>query len=257
MGLVASLLYQRACLAWQGLNVKLRPEEQVSSAELQRIDMMWSAVSGLSFQEPVAVASLHTQGLRAALSAGEPKRVVRALALESILSATPGPKTKSRVDRLLEQTVSLAKSSTDSDTRGIVNLAIGGTAFLQVRMPDAVAPLVEAEKLFSSRVPKAWWELTTARSLLAWAYMHMGDFRSLKHCLEVYQQDAQDRGDLFLLSSIRSAGLPQLQLAANQPDQAQEGLDRLEQSVPYRQFQQRHVSMLYSQAQIDLYRVMD
>lgn len=254
MGLVASLLYQRARLAWQGLKVSLRPEAEVASTELQRIDMMWSAVSGLSFQEPVAVASLHTQGLRAALVAGEPKRVVRALALEAILSATPGPKTRPRVERLLEQTSSLAASSTDSDTLGMLNLAKGGTAFLQVRMPDAVAPLIEAEKLFSSRVPKAWWELTTARSLLAWAYMHMGDFCSLKRCLELYQQDAQDRGDLFLLSSIRGAGIPQLQLAADQPELAQEGLDRLEQSVPYKQFQQRHVSMLYSQAQIDLYQ---
>ncbi|MCC6511225.1 MAG: protein kinase [Pirellulaceae bacterium] len=252
--LVGSLIYQRFRLGLQGLKISLRQEAQGSRYELQRIDVMWSAVSGLSFQEPVAVAALHTQGLRAALAAGEPKRLARALSLESILSATPGPKTNDRVQKLLGLATEFAASSSDSDTLGMLHLAKGGTAFLQVRMPDALPSLIEAERLFSSSIPKAWWELTTARSLLAWAYMHIGDFCSLKRCIDLYQLDAQERGDLFLLSSISSAGMPQLQLAANQPDLAQAGLNRLEEIVPYKQFQQRHVSMLYSQAQIDLYR---
>ncbi len=91
LGLVASLIYQRIQLRIQGLKVVVRKEEQIPPQELQRIDMMWSAVSGLSFQEPVAVASMHTQGLRAALAAGEPKRLVRAIALRgnSICNSWP------------------------------------------------------------------------------------------------------------------------------------------------------------------------
>ena len=254
LSLVVSLIYQRIRLSLQGLKSRLRVEEEVPQEKLQRIDMMWSAVSGLSFQEPVAVAALHSYGLRAALDVGEPKRLARAVALESILSATPGRKSDKRVQSLLQLTDKLASSTNDTDTQGMLQLARGGTAFLQVRMPDAVGPLIEAERLFSSRVPKAWWEVTTARSLLAWAYMHMGDFSSLKQCIDLYEQDAQARGDRFLLSSISSAGIPQLQLAAGQPELAQAGLDLLEQSIPYEQFQQRHTSMLYSQAQIDLYR---
>ena len=254
LSLVVSLIYQRIRLSLQGLKSKLHAEEAVPQEKLQRIDMMWSAVSGLSFQEPVAVAALHSYGLRAALEVGEPKRLARAVALESILSATSGGKSHKRVQSLLQLTDKLASSTNDIDTQGMLQLARGGTAFLQVCMPDAVAPLIEAERLFSSRVPKAWWELTTARSLLAWAYMHLGDFRSLKQCIDLYEQDAQARGDRFLLSSISSAGIPQLQLAAGQPELAQAGLDLLEESIPYEQFQQRHTSMLYSQAQIDLYR---
>ena len=254
LGLVLSLIYQRIRLSLQGLNTSLSAEDQVPREKLQRIDMMWSAVSGLSFQEPVAVAALHSYGLRAALAVGEPKRLTRAVALEAILTATSGPKTDKRVQKLLHMTGQLASSIHDTDTQGMWQLAQGGTAFLQVRMPDAISPLIEAERLFSSRVPKAWWELTTARSLLAWAYMHMGDFHALKQCTDLYQQDAQARGDRFLLSSISSAGIPQLQLAANKPELAQAGLNLLEESIPYEQFQQRHTSMLYSQAQLDLYR---
>ncbi len=82
----------------------------------------------------------------------------------------------------------------------------------------------------------------------------MAIYSSLRRCVELYHQDALDRGDRFLLSSINGAGVPQLQLAKDRPDLAQQVLDDLEATIPYKQFQQRHVSMLYSQAQIDLYR---
>ncbi len=175
LGLVASLIYQRIQLRIQGLKVVVRKEEQIPPQELQRIDMMWSAVSGLSFQEPVAVASMHTQGLRAALAAGEPKRLVRAIALEAILSATPGPKTA------LESNICSTWQALCRKQLGLRYDWNGQTGIrlycISSSSHATLSPLTEAESLFASRVPKAWWELTTVRSLLTWAYMHIGDLQ--------------------------------------------------------------------------------
>ena len=251
---LATLMYQRLCLWRENLSFVIRSEDELPPSVLQRIDLMWDAVSGLSFQEPVAVASLHTMCLREALKAGEPRRLVRALALEAILTATSGPKTKARVDSLLAIARNIDSRGELGETDGMLGMAQGATAFLQVRMPDAVAPLRSAETIFASKTPKAWWELTTTRSLLTWAYMHIGDLSSLRKCVEAYERDAEERGDRFLLSSISSAGRPQLLLSDHRPDFAERKVNEIAERIPYEQFQQQHVSMLYSHTQIDLYR---
>ena len=61
-------------------------------------------------------------------------------------------------------------------------------------------------------------------------------------------------GSSFLLSSISSAGRPQLLLADHRPEVAQSCIDDIIARIPYEKFQQQHVSLLYSQSQIDLYR---
>jgi len=252
--IMASLVSQRLRLWWRGRQHRVHSENTVNPELMRQIDLIWDAASGLSFQEPVVVASLHTRGLLKALEAGEPKRLVRALSWEAILSATAGTRAKSRVKELLDEAHRLASHVDDPVSRGMLSLGQGGAAFLQVRMRDATEELIKAEALFSSAAPKSWWELTTSRSLLAWAYMHIGDFQSLRHCVAAYARDAEERGDRFMLSSINSAGQPQLLLVDDRPDEAQRQIDELINDAPYEHFQQQHVSLLFSQAHIDLYR---
>ncbi len=251
--ILASLVSQRLRLWWRGLRFTLRMENTVDPAVIRKIDLIWDAASGLSFQEPVVMASLQTRGLLEALDAGEPKRLVRALSLEAILLATAGTRAKNRANAVLAKAHHIANQLADPVSRGMLCLGQGAAAFLQVRMPEATEALTKAEALFLSAAPKPWWELTTSRSLLAWAYMHMGDLQSLRHCVDAYLLDAEDRGDRFLLSSINSAGKPQLLLADNCPDEAQQRIDEITSRAPYERFQQCHVSLLFSQAQIDLY----
>jgi hypothetical protein len=241
-------------LRLRGLGHVVRAEQDVDTELLNRIDVIWEAASGLSFQKPAVVASLHTHGLLLALKAGEPSRLARAILLEAMLTATAGAPAAQRAGMLLDRARSLVEQLGRDDLRPMVRLAEGVIAFLQVKMPQALELLGEAERSLSAGPANAWWELAMARSLIVWAHMHVGAYRELERCASEYGRDAEQRGDWFLLTSIRGAGIPQLQLAADRPDAADEGIREVIGRFPYEEFQQQHMSLLYSQTQVDHYR---
>jgi hypothetical protein len=121
-------------------------------------------------------------------------------------------------------------------------------------MVEAVGYLTEAESLFSQGPVKAWWELATTRSLIVWSHMHLGDYVALRKVTNDYLKDAETRGDRFVLANLGSAGKPQIHLANDAPDTAEIQIQEIIGQFPYERFQQQHVSLLYSQTQIDLYR---
>ena len=85
-GAVASILAQRLMLRARGLKFDERPAEQVPSEILTRLDVAWSVCSGLALVDPILSKALQARYTREALAAGEPTRVLRALALEGGLS---------------------------------------------------------------------------------------------------------------------------------------------------------------------------
>jgi serine/threonine protein kinase len=252
--IIGSLLWQRLRLRLRGCRYTVSAAEEVNGQLIELIDLLWDAASGLAFQEPVVVASLHTRGLLLALKAGEPRRLVRALSWEAAFSATAGTRSSRRVESLMRGALCVAESLNDPYSAAMLRLGQGMAAFLCVRMPQALPALIEAEKIFATSPSKAWLELAAARSMIVWALMHMGDYRRLESCVSAYTQEAQSRRDRFLLSSIGSAGQPQLLLAADRVDDAARELREVIDRYPCETFQQQHVSILYSQAHIDLYR---
>ncbi len=89
-GASLSLLWNRTLLRMRGLSFQRRDASQVSPRDLTRIDVCWSAVVGLSMNEPLRGADFQTRGLLLALKAGEPFRIARALAMEAGHRSTAG-----------------------------------------------------------------------------------------------------------------------------------------------------------------------
>lgn len=254
VAIVASLLWQRFRLKLRGTNYTIRNESEVAPQLLQQLDLMWNAASGLAFQEPVVVASLQSKGLLLALKAGEPTRLLRAISWEAVLTATAGTAGRPRSDELLSRATLLAERLKTPYAQGMLRLGQGMSAFLQLRLNAALGYLCEAETLFAEGPVKAWWELASVRSLIVWSYMHMGQYRQLRDALHEFLKDAEDRGDRFVMANLGSAGTPQLQLANDQPDLARQGLQEIIGRFPYERFHQQHVSLLFSESQIDLYQ---
>lgn len=251
--LTASFVSQRLRLMLAGEKFQTVDEASVSDEELHEIDLLWDAASGLSFQEPIAVASLHAKGMLRSIRAGEPRRLARALVLEAILHSAKGTMTESRVSALLQSAKDVSAQIDDPTLRALHLMGRGGAYFLQGEMTKAIEPLSEAVDEFAFQTPKAWWELTTSRSLLTWAHMHRGDYQSLRECVAKFMEDAEARGDRFLLSSVSGAGRPQVLLADGKPEEANATIEELIERNPYEEFQQQHVSILFSQVQIFLY----
>ncbi len=254
IAVMSSLLWQRFRLKLRGLKYTLRDPADVDPSLIEQIDYIWDAASGLSFHEPVVVAWLQTRGLLLSLRSGDPTRLIRSISWEAALTGTTGPKGRAQTERLLSIASSLADLLKTPYAQGMLRLGQGTAAFLHVRLGDAVNFLTEAEELFSQGPVKAWWELATTRSLIVWSYMHTGNLAALRKVVNDYFKDAETRGDRFVLANLGSAGKPQIHLANDAPDLAEIQIQEIIGQFPYERFQQQHVSLLYSQTQIDLYR---
>src|SRR5205085_4424994 len=96
---------------------------QLSAERLTRIDLCWSAASGLSIIDPICGAEFQTRGLLLALRAGEPYRVARALTLEAMHVATAGPRRRDQVARLMKWAQELTEEVGHPHAQGLVPLA--------------------------------------------------------------------------------------------------------------------------------------
>ena len=236
-----------------GNNYQIKQENEIDPNDSAKLETLWDAISGLLFAEPLVVAGLHAQHLSLAAKCGEPRQLIRSLCLEAIISSVEGVSSAKRCEKLMKHARQLSACSGEMESRSFVNLAEGTASFLQVQMQKALRFLSEAETQFSNSPTKAWWELDMIRSLTVWAHMHLGSYHHLELSIKRYLDDAEQRGDRMLISSIYSAGLPQLSLRDDNPCQATEVMRRMQSRFPVEVFQQQHVSWLYSQSQIDLY----
>jgi tetratricopeptide (TPR) repeat protein len=161
---LASLLWHRARLGLRGLNFCEREPDRIAEAELSRVDVCWTAATGLSVADWICGSSFAYQGLRLALRAGEPFRIARALALATChQAATSGGLGRHRTAALLAVVDRLARQIDRPYPRGMVALAEGVTAYLQGRWRDGLLGCDRAEDIFRNACTGVAWELDSAR----------------------------------------------------------------------------------------------
>src|SRR5262249_11501771 len=79
----ALLVSPRILLGWRGLKYTQRKAEDVPADLLAKLDVCDTAAAGLAMVDTIHGAYFQSYSLRLALQAGEPRRLVRALALEA------------------------------------------------------------------------------------------------------------------------------------------------------------------------------
>src|SRR5437016_9282934 len=102
---LASIIIRRAVTALRGLNFHERDVSQITNEVLTRIDICWSMAIGLARIDYIRAGYFQAIHLALALRAGEPYRVVRALAAEagfSAIAGLPGQKRTAKYLRVLE-----------------------------------------------------------------------------------------------------------------------------------------------------------
>src|SRR5205823_1605694 len=83
-GALLSALFRRTLVRARGFGFRLREETEIPASELQRIDICWSVAEGLTMVDLTRGHDFQERGLLLALRAGEPFRLARALALETV-----------------------------------------------------------------------------------------------------------------------------------------------------------------------------
>ena len=252
--IVASLLLRRARLRLRGVRYVERQEAAIPAESLRRIDLLWSIATGLSVPDALGVASLQTKGLLLALDAGEPYRVARALAFEAFMTSVAGLRTVKRSQELIDKADALATRLDHPHAIGVVLLMKQMISLNQTRFSDVVRFGEAAEEALRTRCSGVWWEIAMARTEMMWSFWHQGDCEALRRRTPVVLADAIHRGDLFLVTNLRSVITPFLHLLDDDPDAAIREVGEALAPWPREGFNLQHANEMFSETNALIYR---
>jgi eukaryotic-like serine/threonine-protein kinase len=250
---LVSLLFRRTQVRLRGLNFKERPEREIPSEDLTRIDTCWAVSAGLALVDTIIGSYFQSRCLLLALEAGEPHRVARALAIEAGYSSASGGSSAERTAELLRATQTLARRLEEPYTLGWASAAEGVTASLEGRWKIAHDACERAESIFRDRCRGVAWEIASMRWFSLWSLSYLGGLAELAERVPVRLREAKERGDLYA-TICHSTGLANLVwLAQDDAAQARERSREALRVWSQRKFHVEHWWAMLSDRQIELY----
>jgi serine/threonine protein kinase len=247
-----SLLMRRAWIGMRGLDFTERDSESVSEADLHRIDLCWSIAAGLGVVDLIRGAEFQSRHLLLSLRAGEVYRVARAMAFETVQTATAGGPAAERARELADQTEALAQRSGNPHAIGLAIWARGLSAYL-IGDWRASAELCErAAEVLRDQCTGATWELTVANRFMLTSLMFLGELTEVARRVPQLLNAALEQGNLFAATDLRTRLNP-IWLAADEPDMARDEVIQAMMVWPREGFHLQHYMSLAALAQIELY----
>jgi tetratricopeptide (TPR) repeat protein len=237
-----------------GLRYTRRDPSQISPEEIQRVETCWSVSAGLALVDTLCGMDFQTRYVSAALGTGNPQRIARALAVEAMYVSTGGRAARPRTDRLIAHAEQLAEASRDPGAMGLVHGAKGMTGFQQGEFRFAFDHAERALELLRNHCIGVTWEIDSAELIALWALYYLGELGELRRRVPALRLDAEERGDLFAVTSL-SSGLPSAHLlAADEPDLAAREADEAVRRWGARGFHLQHYWHWLGRVQVELYR---
>jgi len=252
-GALASLLFRRALVRARGLGFRERDESDLSASELQKIDICWSVSAGLGVVDTIRGSDFQARQLLLALRAGEPYRVVRALAMETAYAAVGGEATRTRTEKLLNTAEALASKIDRPHALGLTRWAAGTAAFLQGRWRDGFVLSCDAEAILRDHCTGVSWELDTARFMALFSAFYRGDVRELQRRVPSLRLESEARGDLYAVTNLRTAFTPFLALVDDDPARSRAEAEDAIVRWSRQGFHVQHCNALFAQVQAALY----
>jgi serine/threonine protein kinase/tetratricopeptide (TPR) repeat protein len=147
-GLTAAIVWERCRLRMRGLRFTRRSEQQVPAALLARVDMCEALRAETLATDALRAALFQARGMRWALEAGEPMRVVRALSSAATIAAVSNSDdAAARTDELLAMAGQIAQELDTPSARASVLSARAFSEFMLGRMRNVIEPAYEAERM--------------------------------------------------------------------------------------------------------------
>ena len=221
--------------------------------ELDRIDVAWSASAGLSMFDVIAGADFQTRNLLLSLRAGEPYRVVRALAWQAAHASNFGCAHWPRTLKLLDEARTLARRIEHPHALGITTLSAGVAEFTSGRWQNARAGLERAEQILRDQCTGVAWELGTAHTFSLWSLFYLGELARMSQRSALLLREAQERGDLYAATTLGAFTEAIARLAADDAAGARRMVSEFLGQWSQQGFHVQHMIALMSQTYIDLY----
>jgi serine/threonine protein kinase len=247
------LVWQRLRLWLRGLRFTPRPEEKVAAEELRRLDACTAAATGLSMVDTIRGAYFQARSLRLALQAGEPHRLVHALAMEAGHQSIGGSRSRRRTAGLLRRAQAIALTAGDPYSIAMVSLTQGIAAALAGDWREAVEGGTRAEKVLRESCTGVAWELGTAYRFTLWPLMFMGEVTAIARRLPVLLREAQERDDLYTVTNLILVVRTFVRLAADEPGRALVELRQVMDRWSPHGYHVQHMNAWHDEVQIELY----
>ena len=252
LGARVALIVQRARLKIFGITFRERDSRAPMSHELRdRIDIAATAANALGFSRATVGELLQRRSLQFALRSGDPVRISLGMSGLAIFSALSGRRTEKATRVLLDAGTDLAGKIKDPRTLATAELARGVTAFLSGRFGAAGDHCRQAEQTLRSECGGAVQKLDTALIFGVWAEFYRGRLDALRERYHAAHQEAHERGDRYLSTTLGAQVGTFLLLVAAQPGAAREHLDALEGGWIADAFTIQHHNFLLARAQLD------
>ena len=250
---VMALLLFRFVLWVRGMRYDLRPESSIPRAARIRMDACWGVARTLSVTDPTLGSYFQTRMLLYVLRHAEAYRLVYVLALEAGYLAIAGDRNRARVERMLEQATTIARSVELPQARAVAMGAQGFAAFVLGRFPEAVELSDRAVDFVGEHAPGLFWDMRAGRLHAAWALAWMGEVKELAARLDRAVSEALDRGDLAASTAYRVGTLNLAWLRTGDAAHARAIVDEATRSWTVRARHNQHYWAFFALAQIDLY----
>jgi serine/threonine protein kinase len=253
IGAILSLLGQRFLVGLRGLDFKPRTRAQLPQGALQRIDVLWSVSSGLSFVNPIYGKVLQMRHLRDALGCGEIDHVGLAFCLELGYLGLSGGKKRKQLEALRERALELGRKTTDPNLLPIAMASSGLASFLCGQWREAWDRLRDAERRMRDECTRVRWELDLTEFFLTGAGWYLGETRELARLVPAYLREADERGDVYAKRGLRGWRSNAIWMALGRPDEARAHVEAIAQPRDGHSTQLTHYYELLAHTQIDLY----
>jgi len=250
---LASILFHRLRVRLRGLGFRERPAKAISPESLEEIDVLWAAAMGLGPIDILRGADFQGRQLLKTLEAGEPYRVVRALAHETIFVSQAGSRSLAATQRIVSATLTLAERLGQPEAMARAYIAAGIASTLLGRWRSATELLARAESLLRDRCTGVDYELHIAQHHELIAQFVMGQFGEVARKLSVLLKEAQERGDLLAITDLRTSLESPLRLVEDQPDLARQELTEAIGAWTSMGFHTQHYHALVSRTNLELY----
>jgi hypothetical protein len=247
-----SLLWRRARLRWRGLRFVARPVDDIDADALLRVDTCWSVTTGLMLVDMISASDFSARHLLMALDAGEPSRIARAMAIESVAGAGYPTGRKLR-ERLARHSRTLAKNVGTPQAIAVSILADGMVAITAGEWKKALMSSDQALTMLRDQCVGLTWELNIAQNLVLWALMYLGELGEVSRLVPALLANARSRGNLYLATELCTR-CNYVWLVADDPDEGErEAIESIER-WSQRGFHRQHYSAMLARVQTALYR---
>ena len=237
----------------RGLRFVERSANNIPQEDLERVDIVWTAVQGMGTGAIMQGVDMQVRHLLLALDVGEPSRIVRALAQQTIHESIRGNRSSHRAQAFHSAALALAEKSGDPKLLGYAYLTGGIAALRQGRWSVSIDLLERAKAVYTERCVGVSSELHQVHHQLMYAHFVLGQFGEIKRRLPALIRDAEERGDILAEANLKTSYSMFHYLAEDDPVSAQRAVDRALEIWSTTEFHSQHWQAMILQGSIDQY----